>query len=138
MFDQGDPEVANPCIAGAVNCTLHVSVDFQEDTTKDQVDDWLTQEVVGLTWDIQTEALIFLEEQSSTGVEVSDLTVGMFYPLIFARTAGNQNREAVQNTTYYRGIAILTDLQLNAQKGELSQYTARFTGTSDLQEIIPE
>ena len=138
MFDQGDPEVANPCIAGAVNCTLHVSVDFQEDTTKDQVDDWLTQEVVGLTWDIQTEALIFLEEQSSTGVEVSDLTVGMAYPLIFARTTGEQNREAVQNTTYYRGRAILTDLQLNAQNAEVSQYTARFTGTSDLQEIIPE
>jgi len=138
MFDQGDPEVANPCIAGAVNCTLHVSVDFQEDTTKDQVDDWLTQEVVGMTWDIQTEALIFLEEQSSTGVEVSDLIVGMSYPLIFARTTGNQNREAVQNTTYYRGRAILTDLQLNAQNADVSQYTARFTGTSDLQEIIPE
>ena len=134
MFDQGDPEVANPCIAGAVSCTLHVKADVQEDTTKDQVDDWLTQEVVGLTWDIQTEALIFLDEQSSTGVEVSGLTVGMTYNLIFARTAGEQNREAVQNTTYYRGIAILTDLQLNAQNAEVSQYTAQFTGTGDLQE----
>lgn len=138
MFDQGDPEVANPCIAGAVNCTLHVKVDFQEDTTKDQVDDWLTQEVVGLTWDVQTEALIFLDEQSTTGVEVSDLTVGMVYPLIFARTTGNQNREAVQNSTYYRGVAILTDLQLTAQNADLSQYTAQFTGIGDLREIIPE
>lgn len=138
MFDQGDPEVANPCIAGAVSCTMHVKADFQEDTTKDQVDDWLTQQVVGLTWDLQTEALIFLDEQSATGVEVSNLTVGMLYTLIFARTAGNQNREAVQNTTYYRGRAILTDLQLNAQNDDVSQYTARFTGTSDLQEIIPE
>lgn len=138
MFDQGDPEVANPCIAGAVSCTLHVKSDVQEDTTKDQVDDWLTQEVVGLTWDIQTEALVFLDEQSSTGVEVSGLTVGMAYILIFARTTGEQNREAVQNTIYYRGVAILTDLQLTAQNADVAQYTAQFTGTGDLQEIIPE
>jgi predicted secreted protein len=138
MFDQGDPEVANPGIAGAVNCTLHVNADIQEDTTKDQVDDWLTMEVVGMTWDIRTEALIFLDEQSSTGIEVSDMTVGMSYNLIFARTTGEKNREAVQNTTYYRGTAILTDLQLNAQNTEVSQYTAQFTGTGDLQEIIPE
>jgi hypothetical protein len=66
------------------------------------------------------------------------MTVGMSYNLIFARTTGEKNREAVQNTTYYRGTAILTDLQLNAQNTEVSQYTAQFTGTGDLQEIIPE
>lgn len=137
MFDQGDPEVANPCVAGAVSCTLHVRADVQEDTTKDTVDDWINNEVVGLTWDIQTEALIILDEHSSTGVEVSALTVGSAYDLIFARTTGatgTKNREIVPGSTYYKGRAILTDLQLTAQNQDESQYTAQFTGVGDLQE----
>ena len=50
MFDSGDPETPNPCMAASTGCVLHLSAQVQEDTTKDTDDDWIVNEIVGLTW----------------------------------------------------------------------------------------
>lgn len=143
MFDQGDPEVANPCVAAATSCQLHLALQVEEDTTKDTEDDWIVNEPVGINWDIQVDALIIEDEQSATGVECHDLAIGYAYDLIFARTTdtpGTQNREEAKESgeKYYKGSAILSDLQINAQNQDIATYTARFTGNGELQELTYE
>ena len=137
MFDQGDPEVANPCVAASTSCQVHLALQVEEDTTKDTEDDWIVNEATGINWDVQVDALIVEDEQSATGVEYHDLIVGQTYDLIFARTTGTQNREAVgaSGEKYYRGQAILSDLQANSPNQYLTTYTARFTGNGELQEL---
>ena len=134
MFDQGDPEVVNPCVAASTNCVLHISAQIEEDSSKDSVDDWIQNTVVGLAWDIQVDALVIEPEMSSSGVGVDDLVVGAIYDLIFTRTTGLQNREEVEGTTSYKGRAVLSDLNINSANEDIATYTAKFTGIDDLQE----
>lgn len=137
MFDSYDPEQANPCVAAATSCQVHLALQIEEDTTKDTEDDWIVNEPVGINWDVQVDALIIEDEQLSTGVELHDLTIGQSYDLIFARTTGTQNREEAKESgeKYYKGNAILSDLQINAQNQDIATYTARFTGNGELQEL---
>lgn len=135
MFDSGDPETVNPCVAASTNCVVHISAQVQEDTTKDTVDDWIQNEVVGLNWDVQVDALIVETDHVSSGVYVDELVIGYPYQLIFTRTTGTRNREEISGETAYYGIGILSDLQVNATNQEIASYTAKFTGTGDLREI---
>ena len=131
------PSVFPRAVAAATNCTLHCALQVQEDTTKDTVDDWIEQEPVGLNWDVQTEALVISDDESEeSGIAASDLVVGALYNLTFTRTigaAGEQNRDRDYSSPInMTGTAILSDLQINSQNGELSTYTAQFTGHGEL------
>ena len=134
MFDSGDPETPNPCVAASTNCVVHLSAQVQESTTKDNEDDWVENEVVGLNWDVQVDALVIEDEQSSTGVGLQDLTVGLPYQLIFTRTTGTKNRQDIDGEIAYTGEAILSDLQVNSPNQDVATYTAKFTGNGELQE----
>ena len=138
LFDQHDPEVVNPCVAGSTSCTLHVSAIVQEDMTKDTVDDFIINEVTGLEWDVQVDALVLTPQQSTSGIGLEELEVGLSYDLIFTRTEGTMNREQVSNNVTFSGTAILEDLQINAPNQDESSYTARFRGYGDLQMTVPE
>ena len=122
-------------MAAATSCTLHCALQVQEDTTKDTVDDWIEQDPVGLNWDVQTEALVIIDDEE-TGYTVNDLVVGEIYEITFSRTlgaAGSQNRDRDASSPINMiGDAILSDLQINSQNGELSTYTAQFTGHGEL------
>lgn len=135
MFDSGDPETPNQCVAASTNCVVHVSAQVQESTTKDNEDDWVENEVVGLNWDVQVDALVIEDEQSSTGVGIQDLTVGLPYQLIFTRTTGTKNRQDISGETAYTGAAVLSDLQVNSTNQDVATYTAKFIGNGELQEI---
>ena len=134
MFDSGDPETPNACVAASTNCVVHVSAQVQESTTKDNENDWVENEVVGLNWDVQVDALVIESEQSSTGFELQDLTVGLPYQLIFTRTTGTNNRQDIDGEIAYTGEAILSDLQVNSTNQDVATYTAKFTGNGELQE----
>ena len=135
MFDSGDPETPNPCVAASTNCVLHLSAQIEEDTSKDTVDDWIQNTVVGLAWDVSVDALVVEPEQSSSGIGVNDLTIGLVYDLIFTRTTGTQNREQEEGAVSYKGKAVLNDLNIIASNEDISTYTAKFTGIADLQEV---
>ena len=137
------PSVFPRAVAASTNCTLHCALQVQEDTTKDTVDDWIEQEPVGLNWDVQTEALVISDDESEeSGIAASDLVVGALYNLTFTRTigaAGEQNRDRDYSSPINMfGVAILSDLQINSQNGELSTYTAQFTGHGELEIVNAE
>jgi len=122
-------------VAAATTCTLHCVLQVVEDSTKDTVDDWIEQSPVGLSWGIQTEALVISDDEE-TGFTVDQLRVGIPYLIQFARTvgaAGEQNRDKTYSMLNVEGVAILSDLQVNSQNAEIATYTAQFTGHGELE-----
>ena len=127
------------CVAASTNAVVHLSLQVEEDTTKDTEDDWIEQSPVAINWDAQVDALVLLDGQE-TGVTVDDLVVGQVYVLRFsqtATTAGTQNRTPITNVIQLTGSAILSDLQLTAQDQDIATYSAKFTGTGDLTKYTP-
>ena len=135
----GDDTEHLACVAAATNGQIHLALQVEEDTTKDTDDDWIQQEPVGINWDAQVDALVVVDNQE-TGVTADDLIVGQVYVLRFsqtATTAGTQNRTQVASQAQLTGSAILSDLQLTAQNGDMSTFSAKFTGTGDLTQYTP-
>ena len=84
------------CVAASTNCTLHLALQVEEDTTKDDVDDWIVNEPVGINWDVSVDALVSIDN-NETGVTANQLQVGRVYLLRFSQTAGaagEKNRDA--------------------------------------------
>ena len=126
------------CIAAAVSCAAHLSLQVEEDSTKDTEDDWLVNEPVGVNWDVQTDALV--TDTPEGALAVSDLTVGMVYVIRFSQTAGaagEKNRDAVASVIQMTGDAILSDLTITAQNEAVTTYSCKFTGTGDLTPYTP-
>ena len=72
----------------------------------------------------------------SSAVSADQLQIGRVYQLQFTHTAGaagEQNRDAIADRMQLTGAAILSDIQINAQNTEVATYTARFTGTGELE-----
>ena len=135
----GDDDQHLACVAASTNCVVHLSLEMQEDTTKDTDDDWIPMEPAGINWDVSVDAIVLVDDEE-TAVTVDSLQVGRVYRLRFAQTAGatgQQNRDAVTNVLRLTGNAILSDLQLTAQNQDESQYTAKFTGHGDLTKYTP-
>ena len=111
----------------------------EEDTTKDTEDDWLIKEVTGLSWDVQVDALI-IDETDAGAVSADALQPGLEYLVRFSQTAGaagEKNRDAIANAIQWTGRAILSDLNFTAQNEQVSQATAKFTGSADLTQYTP-
>ena len=141
LRESGTPS-GSRAVAAATSCTVHCVLQVEENTTKDTVDDWIEQEPVGLNWDVQTEALVISDDEEETGFTPDQLVVGAIYQLDFARTlgaTGEQNRDIDdESPVNMAGFAILSDLQINSQNGELSTYTAQFTGHGELEIVNAE
>lgn len=134
----GEDEEDLQCIAASTNCQVHLALQIEEDTSKDDDSDWLTKSPVGISWDASVDALIVENdsEYDADAVTADMLQVGRVYLLRFTQTigaAGEKNRDAVANEIQYTGSAILSDLQQTSQNQEAATFTAQFTGTGDLE-----
>ena len=131
----GEDEEDLQCIAASTNCQVHLALQIEEDTSKDDDSDWLTKSPVGISWDASVDALI-IENDNEDAVTADMLQVGRVYLLRFTQTvgaAGEKNRDAVANEIQYTGSAILSDLQQTSQNQDAATFTAQFTGTGDLE-----
>ena len=122
------------CVAAALSCSAHVSIEVAEDTTKDTDDDWISVMPVGLSWDVTVDSLI-LDRLDQNAKQTERLKVGNVYALMFSQTAiaaGSSNRKSINSNINFVGYAILSDLQMTATNQDISQAKATFTGTGDL------
>lgn len=129
----GDDDEHLKCVAAATSCQLHASLQVAEDTTKDD-ENWVIQIPVGISWDVTVDALV-INDDDEGAENAALLQVGRVYTVRLSQTAGatgQQNRDAVSNVLQMTGLAILSDLQMTAQAGDLATATARFTGHGDL------
>lgn len=132
----GDDTEHLTCIAASTNCVAHAAVEMIENTTKDTTGDWMEREPVSINWDMQVDALVLSdgdEEYRPGAVSADQLQIGRVYQLRFTHTAGAQNRDATADGMQLTGAAILNDISINAQNADVATYTARFTGTGELE-----
>ena len=128
--------VGGKCIAMATSCQLHISAELQDSSSKDSVGDWQEQEVTGLSWDVQTDSLVTLEDNGTKGELPQDLLSLIInktkVTLTFDQTAGANNRVGQNSVIKRSGEAYLSDYNLTAQNRQNSQLTCQFTGTGAL------
>ena len=124
------------CIAAAQSCSLRVDAIAESTGSKDVANDWDTKEITQIDWEVTVEALVTIGTDG-TGTQLEDLECGQKYTLRLSQTNGQQNRSQVANALQMTGRAILTDLNITAQDGEQSTYTAKFIGDGDLTPYTP-
>lgn len=127
--------VGGKCIAMATSCQLHISAQMEDSSTKDD-GNWQTQEVVGLSWDVQTDSLITLVDNGSNGELPTDLLSLIIsqtkVTLTFDQTAGTNNRVGQNAAIKRTGYAYLTDYNLVAQNRTAAKLTCQFQGDGPL------
>lgn len=128
--------VGGKCIAMATSCQLHISAQMEDSSTKDAAGNWQTQEVVGLSWDVQTDSLITLVDNGSNGELPTDLLSLIIsqtkVTLTFDQTAGTNNRVGQNAAIKRTGYAYLTDYNLVAQNRTAAKLTCQFQGDGPL------
>lgn len=128
--------VGGKCIAMATSCQFHISAQMEDSSTKDSTGDWQEQEVVGLSWDAQTDSLVTLEDNGTNGELPQDLLSLIInktkVQLTFDQTAGTNNRTGQNAVIKKTGYAYLTDANITAANRQNSTLTAQFTGTGAL------
>lgn len=128
--------VGGKCIAMATSCTFHIATQLEDSSTKDSEGDWQEQDVVGLSWDAQTESLVTLDDNGSNGELPQDLLSLMInktkVTLTFDQTAGTNNRVGQNSVIKKTGDAYITDMSVQAANRQNSTLSVQFTGTGPL------
>lgn len=122
--------VNNKVVASALTSTFHIAAAVQQQSTKDDTDDFASNEIVSISWDGSVEALV--AEASLIGQSTADMLdlEGQEVDVVFSVTGGENN--AVRETLMLAGRAVLTDIRLTAQNRQFATYACQITGTSDL------
>ena len=128
--------VGGKCIAMATSCTFHIATQLEDSSTKDSEGDWQEQDVVGLSWDAQTESLVTLEDNGTNGELPQDILSLMINKtkvhLVFDQTAGTNNRVGQNSVIKKTGQAYITDMSVQAANRHNSTLSVQFTGTGPL------
>jgi hypothetical protein len=128
--------VGGKCIAMATSCQFHIAAETQDSSTKDSTGDWQENEVVGLSWDAQTDSLVTLVDNGTNG-ELPQSLLSLIInktkvTLTFDETAGTNNRTGQNSAIKRSGDAYLTDYSLTAPNRQNSTLTCRFVGAGAL------
>ena len=128
--------VEGKCIAMATSCTFHISAQVESASTKDDANDFEVNEVMGLSWDAQTDSLVTLTDNGVNGELPTDLMSLIInktlVTLTFDQTAGTNNRTGQNSAIKRSGQAYLTDYSLSAQNRQNSTLSCQFTGSGPL------
>ena len=121
----------------ATSCQFHVAADVQDSSTKDDSGYWQMNEVVGLSWDAQTDSLVTLNSDSdTTGEYPVDLFSAMIgktkLKLVFDVTNGTQNRVKTTSALKKSGECHITDISITAANRQNSTLSVKFVGTGAL------
>lgn len=128
-------KLGNKYIAFATSCTVHVSAQMEEASTKDSTGNWQQQEVVGLSWDVSVDALysVDVDDTGLNGVEALDVILAQRKVNIeFTEAAGNKNREPGKNAVVYSGNAWVNDISVVAANRQNTTYTLQCQGDGPL------
>ena len=128
--------VGGKCIAMATNCVFHIGTQLEDSSTKDSTGDWQEQEVMGLSWDAQTESLVTLTDNGTNGELPQDLLSLIInktmVTLTFDTTSGTNNRVGQNSVIKKTGQAYITDVNITAANRQNSTCSVQFTGTGPL------
>ena len=120
-------------IAAAKSLSLHVSMTFEDATTKDTTGNWQIQEPTGLSYDISTSALVRGNDTITSAVTAQDLAsiesiyeAGTPVKWKICNVSGANQRTA--GAVIASGSVLLTQLTLNGPNRQNATYDAQLTG----------
>ena len=123
------------CVAFSTSCTVHVSLNLEESSTKDSTNNFTEQTPTGISWDMSCDAL-YSVDADATGVNaISALDTVLAQQKVqvqFEQTQGEKNRVAVSGGAVYSGYAWVNDISINAANRQNTSYTIQLTGDGQL------
>ena len=127
--------IGGKCVAFATSCTVHVSLNLEESSTKDSTNNFTEQSPTGISWDMSCDAL-YSVDADATGVNaISALDTVLAQQKVqvqFEQTQGEKNRVAVSGCAVYSGYAWVNDISINAANRQNTSYTIQLTGDGQL------
>ena len=122
-------------VAFSTSCTVHVSANLEDASTKDTTNNFSSQEITGLNWDVSADALYSVDTDATgiNGVDALDIVLAQQRVEIeFERTTGEKNREQPSTILKYSGYAWVNDISIQAANRTNVTYTLQATGDGAL------
>lgn len=127
--------IGGKCVAFATSCTVHVSLNLEESSTKDSTNNFTEQTPTGISWDMSCDAL-YSVDADATGVNainaLDTVLAQQKVQVQFEQTQGEKNRVAVSGGAVYSGYAWVNDISINAANRQNTSYTIQLTGDGQL------
>ena len=127
--------VGGKCVAFATSCTVHVSLNLEESSTKDSTNNFTEQTPTGISWDMSCDALYSVDADATgvNGIDALDKVLAQTKVTVqFEQTTGDKNRVAVTGGAVYSGDAWVNDISINAPNRQNTSYTIQLTGDGAL------
>lgn len=128
--------VNDKCVAVATDCSFHVSVGLEDQTTKDDaVGLWTRNKAVSKSWDVSCSTMFGTgaDAQAITPEELLEIIIKQDNPIVTVKwqgTTGAKNR--TPNGKYYSGQAYLNDTTVNSPNRQRNNAAFQFTGDGPL------
>ena len=127
--------IGGKCVAFATSCTVHVSVNLEESSTKDSTNNFVEQTPTNISWDMSCDALYSVDADATgvNGVDSLDTVLAQQRVQVqFEQTTGDKNRVPVSGAAVYSGYAWVNDISINAPNRQNTSYTLQLTGDGEL------
>lgn len=116
-------------IAASKQCDLSVRLDVQENSTKDDTDDWARQQVVRLSWEVRANGVVTVDADRNDPSTLLD-RIGQTVDVQLALASGEMNSE--KGDPILAGAAIISDVQITAPNREESVYQVTLLGEANM------
>ena len=123
------------CVAFSTSCTVHVSLNLEESSSKDSTNNFTEQTPTGISWDMSCDALYSVDADATgvNGISALDTVLAQAKVQVqFEQTQGEKNRVAVTGGAVYSGYAWVNDINVNAGNKQNTSYTIQLTGDGAL------
>jgi hypothetical protein len=127
--------IGGKCVAFATSCTVHVSLNLEESSTKDSTNNFTEQSPTGISWDMSCDALYSVDTDATgvNGINALDTVLAQQKVQVqFEQTQGEKNRVAVSGGAVYSGYAWVNDISVQASNRTNTTYTIQLTGDGQL------
>jgi hypothetical protein len=127
--------IGGKCVAFATSCTVHASLNLEENSTKDSTNNFTEQTPTGISWDMSCDALYSVDTDATgvNGINALDTVLAQQKVQVqFEQTQGEKNRVAVSGGAVYSGYAWVNDISINAANRQNTSYTIQLTGDGQL------
>ena len=119
------------CVGMATSCTINLTANTDDSSTKDDVGGSAKPEVTSNAWSVSVESLNVVD----AGALLTAMKSMTPFTLMWDETS-TTNNQTTQDASYARkGQAYLNDLTLNFNDRENSAKSLQFTGTSALEKL---
>ena len=119
------------CIGMATNCTVNLTANTEDASTKDDVGGSANPEVTSNAWSVSVESLNVLD----AGAMLTAIKSMTLFTLMWDETSTTDN-QSIEEASYARkGQAYLNDLTLNFNDRENSAKSLQFTGSGALEKL---